>query len=273
MTSALGGADIEAIVRATYAAVVPEAIEELEGWLLGFDSGTVGRAKSAAPLAHDALAAALVDALIDRIVGRYVAHRLPPVLRIAVVPGLDAVRDALARRGFRAGPPTLVQVASTAQVCRVGAADGVHLAERPDAIWTAAFLGDGFDPVDGASRARTLARSADTVFASVREGSAPGADFPAAVGAGAVSFGFGWGGIHGMRTAQKRRGEGIAARILGALARVAAGRNVARLFLQVDAKNAPAITLYRRAGFATAWTYEYWSAAADAGWRRAGKRP
>jgi hypothetical protein len=40
--------DVEAIERATVAAVSPEAVEELDGWLLAFDTGTVGRAKSAA---------------------------------------------------------------------------------------------------------------------------------------------------------------------------------------------------------------------------------
>ena len=30
------------------------------------------------------------------------------------------------------------------------------------------------------------------------------------------------------------------------------------VFLQVDAANTPALALYRRAGFVTAWTYEYW---------------
>lgn len=263
VSSRFAAGDVEAIERATYAAVVPDAIEELDGWLLGFDSGTVGRAKSAAPLAHRPHRGEVVDA----IAARYATRALPPVFRVATVPAFDDLRVALRERGFRPGPPTLVQIAETDAVRGVGSPHGVDLAARPDAVWTAAFLGEGFDPVDGASRARALARSADTVFGSVREKGAADAGFAeVATGAGAVSFGSGWAGIHGMRTARARRGEGIGARILAALAHVAAERGIARLFLQVEAGNVPALALYRRAGFDTAWTYEYWSAADD--WRR-----
>jgi len=51
----LPSADIEAIERATLAAVAPERIEALSGWLLPLDPGTVGRAHSAVPLHHGAI--------------------------------------------------------------------------------------------------------------------------------------------------------------------------------------------------------------------------
>jgi ribosomal protein S18 acetylase RimI-like enzyme len=37
-------------------------------------------------------------------------------------------------------------------------------------------------------------------------------------------------------------------------------RGITRAFLQVEADNAPALGLYRRFGFTTAWTYHYWKA-------------
>lgn len=36
------------------------------------------------------------------------------------------------------------------------------------------------------------------------------------------------------------------------------GAGVGQAFLQVEADNAPALALYRRFGFQTAWTYHYW---------------
>src|SRR5687768_2300713 len=45
---------IEAIERATLAAVPPQRLEEWGGWLLALDDGTVGRAHSAVPLRHGA---------------------------------------------------------------------------------------------------------------------------------------------------------------------------------------------------------------------------
>ena len=38
---AVPGHDAEGIERATVSAVSPEAVEELDGWLLAFDSGSV----------------------------------------------------------------------------------------------------------------------------------------------------------------------------------------------------------------------------------------
>jgi len=75
-----------------------------------------------------------------------------------------------------------------------------------------------------------------------------------------AAFSHGWASVHGMRTAKARRGEGIAGRILSAFAGIAAERGVSRMFLQVEAHNPAAISLYRRAGFATAWSYAYWEA-------------
>lgn len=249
MTATYSAADVEAIERATIAAVTPEAVEELDGWLLAFDAGQVGRAKCAVPLRFDGIDPKTIAA----IEARYAAHALPPMFRIAGVPGLRGVCDTLAARAFHATRPTLVQIAPTDSVRRFGSAEGVHVAPKPDAAWIAAFLGDGFDPVEGESRSRTLARGTGTLFASILDGDV-------AIGAGALSIGFGWASIHGMRTAKARRGEGIAGRILSAFAAIAAERGLPRMFLQVEAHNPAALNLYRRAGFATAWDYAYWEA-------------
>ena len=77
--------------------------------------------------------------------------------------------------------------------------------------------------------------------------------------AGAGSYSNGWASVHGMRTDQAHRGQGLAGRVLAALADEAARRGLDRTFLQVEAGNEAAQALYRRAGFTTAWAYEYWS--------------
>src|SRR3954471_7472315 len=100
-------ADLEAIERATVAAVAPTSVEELEGWLLPFDSGVIGRAKSAVPLRHDHSP----RAPIGEIERRYAAKGLPAVFRIAEVAALATTRDELTALGYRHSKPTLVQVA------------------------------------------------------------------------------------------------------------------------------------------------------------------
>lgn len=239
--------DVEAIERATVAAVSPEAVEELDGWLLAFDTGTVGRAKSAAPLGH-----AVYDAAAVReIEARYEARGLPALFRIADDPCFEMIRTELERRGYRAGRPSLVQIAASGSVRRVSPDATAEVATVPDASWAAVFQGEGFDPADGASRVSALSRTPGSVYVSVREGGR-------AIAAGAGAFGYGWASVHGMRTERARRGEGLAARVLAALATVALERGMERMFLQVEGDNAPALALYHRAGFESAWGYEYW---------------
>ena len=104
----MNAADVESLERATLSALSPEATEEIPGWLLPFDGGTVGRAKSAVPLSHDAPDAALVS----QIEARYAAHGLPAVLRIPEVAAFGAFGEALTHRGFTGGRPTQVHCAA-----------------------------------------------------------------------------------------------------------------------------------------------------------------
>jgi len=240
--------DIEAIDRATVAAVSPHAQEELAGWLLAFDAGTVGRARSAVPLSHEPPP----GAILDEIQSRYAAHGLPPMLRLPLGGAFAACRDELARRGWEQGKPTHVQVAQTEAVMRVSEAPLAATRDAPDDAWAAVFLGEGFDPVDGASRVATLRRAPGALFATIEQDGA-------AVAAGMGAFSHGWASVHGMRTALAQRGRGLAARVLATFARAAQGKGIARMFLQVEAHNASALALYRRAGFTTAWTYSYWT--------------
>lgn len=240
---------VEAIERATLAAVPPLAQRELHGWLLALDPGTVGRAHSAVPLRHEAPDASLLPGLEQA----YREHGRPPVLRVPLLACFDALRSQLLARGYVAGKPTDVQLGTAGAMAALrGANVDVELMRQPDAAWASVFLGDGFDPVDGASRVQILRRSADAVFAVARvQGQV------AAVGT--ACFSHGWCGVHGMRTLPAQRGRGLASAVLEALAREALRRGMDRTLLQVEHGNAAAQSLYRQAGFAPAWTYEYWT--------------
>ncbi|MDB5932547.1 MAG: acetyltransferase family protein [Polaromonas sp.] len=246
----IGAMDVmnpQAIERATLAAVCPATLEEIPGWLLALDQGTVGRAHSAVPLLHGAPDIAALAAIELR----YRAHGLSPVFRLPVLANFERFRAALRQRGYAPAQPTQVLVGTASAMLGQFSGAGVTLAAAPDAAWASVFLGEGFDPQDGASRVRLLGQAKDAVFASVRlEG--------AVVAAGVGCFSHGWASVHGMRTALAHRGQGRAGSILGALAAQAQARRIDPVFLQVDAANGPARSLYRRAGFTTAWTYEYW---------------
>ena len=242
-------AEVEAIERATVAAVSPDAVGAIEGWLLPFDHGTVSRARSAVPLHH----APAAEGTLERIEQGYAAQGLPPMLRLADLECFDGLRAELEARRYRGAKPTLVQTTTLRRMQAVAPAGALpaEVDTAPDEAWAALFLGEGFDPVDGAHRVRVLARAQGSLYASVREGGRT-------VAAGAMAFGHGWASVHGMRTDAAQRGRGLAGRVLAGLAQVALERGFEKVFLQVEAQNDPALALYRRAGFETRWQYRYW---------------
>lgn len=246
-TLPLSVADIANIERATLDAVAPPAVEEIDNWLLPLDNSTIGRAKSAVPLRHHQLDAKQ----LTHIESVYAARGLQAAFRVADVPGLSNIHTELQRLGYSADQPTLVQVGTVHQMRAVCQADPADVSNLPTPAWSAIYLSEGFDPVDGAHRIQALSRSRHLVYASVQEAGLP-------VAAGTASLSHGWASIHGMRTAANSRGRGLAARVLAGLADAAARQGLERVFLQVEEDNRSALALYGRAGFATVWRYHYW---------------
>lgn len=238
---------IEALERATVQAVSPDALTEIAGWVLPFDAGTVARAKSAVPLSH----ATPALCVLPEIEAAYACRGFPAMLRIPVLSPFDPFRAMLRQRGYREQIVTAVCVAVASRVRAESIGAPADLLDAPHAGWASVFLGEGFDPVDGASRVEKLGAAPGSVFATVWEDGR-------AVAAGAAAFSHGWASIHGMRTASGCRGRGLAGRVLATLAHAAIERGHESVFLQVATDSSAAQSLYRRAGFERAWTYSYW---------------
>jgi N-acetylglutamate synthase len=245
----MNSTDIAHIERATITAVSPQAVEELPGWLLPFNIGTVGRAISAVPLSHSL--DANVEALVAKIESRYVAHGLKAAFRLPEVASFSPLQQYLTALGYRKEQVTLVQTGRVLAMRALADKPMADVDDVPDAAWAALFLGDGFDPVDGAHRVALLSRAKGTVFASHRQNGAT-------LAGGAGSFSHGWASLHGMRTAMSHRRGGLAKHVLASLAQTAIDRGYDHVFLQVEAENASALALYQQAGFQTAWAYAYW---------------
>jgi N-acetylglutamate synthase len=241
-------ADIESIERATIAAVAPTAVDDIHGWLLPFDTGVVGRAKSAVPLRHDFSARAPVFE-IER---RYASKGLRALFRIAEVDALETTRNELMQLGYGKHKPTLVQVGQARAAGDALSGPAAEISAIADEEWASVFLGEGFDPIEGASRVETLRRARGSLFARVRDQDGK------TVAAGVLALGHGWASIHGMRTAQPQRVRAPTTRVVSTLARLALDKGFERIVLQVEAGNTAAQRLYARCGFTTAWSYGYW---------------
>lgn len=238
---------IQRLERATLDAVAPAQVHTLGDWLLPSDPSTIGRATSAVHLHHDALDASAVAGIIQH----YQALGLPPKFRIADVPALGDVQATLRAQGLNPTQPTLVQIAQLTDVLRLSALQHVQVQPSPSESWGRVYTAAGFDPVDGAFRRAALSRSPFVVYAHVHQNGEP-------LAAGTASLSQGWASIHGMRTVPSARGKGLASAILVALARHAQAQGMTDVFLQVEEDNHTAQSLYRRAGFTTAWRYHYW---------------
>jgi GNAT superfamily N-acetyltransferase len=237
-------AEIAAIERDTVAAVAPPQVLEIGGWLVPLDNGTIGRAKSAVPLRHD-----IGPDAIGEIEDAYRSRGLKAGFRLADVPSLGPVYAELTRRGFAPEQPTIFKTGSVEKLA-VFSETSARILDAPDEAWAGVFLGDGFDPADGAHRVQALTRSPGAIYAAAGEGGATHA-------VGVMSFGAAWAGIHGMRTAPAHRGRGYASAILAAMGRIAQARGLTKVFLQVEEPN-PARRIYRAAGFTPIWRYHYW---------------
>ena len=77
------------------------------------------------------------------------------------------------------------------------------------------------------------------------------------IACGQAALDRGLAGIYDMITDSGFRGRGAATRIVAALLGWARDNGASHAFLQVDADNAPALVLYRKFGFATAYVYHY----------------
>lgn len=240
----MNAADLESLERATVEAVAPPEALEIGDWLVPLDDGTIGRAKSAVPLRHD-----LGPGALDGVEAAYRDRGLKPQFRLADIPALAPVAAELTLRGYTAQQPTIFKTGSSDDLAAFSEASA-EILTAPDETWAAVFLGAGFEPLDGAHRIAALTRSPDAIYGAAGAGGQAG-------GVGVMTFGRGWAGIHGMRTAPDQRGKGLASSILATFGQAAKARGVTRVFLQVEEAN-PARQIYRRAGLTPIWRYHYW---------------
>jgi len=229
----------------------PAAVRSsLGSWILNASTGWSGRLNACWPLGESPLP---LGEAVEAVEAWYGARGLPPVFKPAgPLPALEA---ELAARGYRARTPTLMMVADIPEVARPGR---VTVADTVGQAFEQVFLGTQDNPEDAAERMGAFHRIArPRVFASIDVEGAP-----VAIGGSAVEGD--WAGVFGMRTLAAFRRQGLAQDIVAALLAGAREAGASRAYLQVEAPNAPAIALYERYGFRTAFAYSYWERPASA---------
>ncbi|WP_320066383.1 GNAT family N-acetyltransferase [Micromonospora sp. RTGN7] len=259
----------------------------LGGWLLRSAEGWTGRANSALPVGDpDRPLPAALDA-----VERWYADHGQPALVNTPLPLATPVGIELDARGWGTRPPTLVQTVplATLRAARAGTPPGRTGTprvltdpsrdhdDRPPA--GAEPPAAGGEPTRGAAEpppVELVAAPSDNwlAIAAGRKGSLPDAARHVltavdrirfaqvyadgeliAIGRGTVTGQGRWLGVTLVEVLPHARRQGLATRVVCALADWGAALGATDAFLQVEQRNTPAVVLYRALGFTTHHTY------------------
>jgi ribosomal protein S18 acetylase RimI-like enzyme len=220
-----------------------------DGWLLFLLPGKAKRARSVNPHFGSTLPLSEKIAHCERV---YAQNSLPALFRITPFAQPETIDRELASRGYVEFDRTLVQVAPLA-----APPDGVTnhdlVLEHPLLDTFVDAIGElrGSTPAQRAAHLERLAQSPLDLRAVIARVDG------VAVAAGLVSIDGALAGVFDIGTAPAARGQGIGTAVVAALLTRAWERGARQAFLQVTEDNAPAIAIYRRFGFETAYTYHY----------------
>lgn len=241
------GALVEAATWPALRTVVTE-----DGWRAGVSGGFTRRANSALPLGR----AADLSTAVDRVEALYGKAGQPTILRVGS--GAPAgLADELASRGYVEKASTDVLVRAMEEVHAAhGSAEGAqgwrghtHVADEPDEVWLRAFLGvkDGGAPVDVA---RAILTGAPAHYLTSTVDGEP-------VGTLRVAYAEQWAGLSCLAVSPDARRHGLGRTLTRHGVALAQRNGAHRVFLQAEAANAAAVSLYAQLGFVLADGYGY----------------
>lgn len=225
------------IERAALATWPASAVERRDGWLLRHCHLLPRRrSNSAAPLDP--------GPSIETAERFYAERGARTLIQVSPLERRGELDAELAARGYRIDAPVTCMHAERAALTGLDAPEfDVVIDGTPHPRWLAAVVACGGGPEPA------LARMPRPVgFAIAVHGRTP-------VGVGMFAIAEGWCAVYGMRTASDWRGRGVAAALMRAGARWAAGAQ--RILLQVEDDNSVARSRYESLGFLPSHRYHY----------------
>lgn len=216
-----------------------------DGWVLRLSGGLTKRANSANPLAP----AGDFAAVRQQAEALYARHRLPTIFRVTPLApaGVDA---ALEDAGYAAAGHSLVLVGPP--ISGDHQAADVRTSAVPTAQWCAGYAeAAGIDP----GKRPAL----DSLVAGI---ALPAAFATATLDGRPVGYGMAVAerrmvGLFGLVVAEAARGHGVGRSLASALLRWGEAAQGSVAYLQVEADNASARSIYARLGFREAYRYHY----------------
>jgi N-acetylglutamate synthase len=220
-----------------------------DGWLLRVSPGKARRARSINAHFGSTLPLARKIDYCERL---YEQRDLPVLFRITPFLQPPELEATLMARGYEAFDTTFVQLMRLERPPETpDASEFVVTAPAPDVFADAVALLQG-----------SSAQQRDAYFERLKESPLTTRALLAhvdgrPVGVGTIMLEDRLAGVFSMATAPDMRARGIASAILASLLTWAWEHGAAHAYLQVDGENQPALGVYRRFGFTTAYTYHY----------------
>jgi GNAT superfamily N-acetyltransferase len=221
-----------------------------DGWLLRVSPGSAKRARSVNAHFGSSLPLARKLAYCESVFAR---HGLPILFRLTPFDHPVDLDDALAGQGYVAFDETLVQTVALERPPELPDPGDEVLLDSPDTPGFVDAVGD-LRGSTATQREAHLERLGNSVLGK-RFAVASVAGRVVCTGQIAVEDELA--GIFDVITASDVRGRGYATLVCASLLSWAWQHGAHAAYLQVSAANAPAVAVYRKFGFATAYTYHY----------------
>lgn len=227
--------------------------ERLGDWLLRAAGGFTGRANSALPLGNPGRP---LDAALAAVVAWYRTRGLPPMIAVPIpLDSPSELDDALSARFWAVHRgPVFVMTADLAQVPVATRLPGELIFredDEPDREWLRVYRYRGQSELPP-SGTKVLMSADRQAFVSIRS-----AITGEAAAVGRLSFGRAWAGITSVAVGAAYRRRGLGTALTLGICASARAHGAKRIFLQVEAGNGPARSLYERCGFVYSHRYQY----------------
>jgi N-acetylglutamate synthase len=238
-------AELENILLTVWPSVTTHMID---GWAVRFANGYSARSNSASAITPGAT---MTETLLNTIMPMYRDAGLPTQVRVTPVAHHDTTH-MLQTRGFQRINQAITMTAPLTQPLTPSPL--VTMLATPERIWLDGISARQSGSKRNPNHLHTIVSrlQVPAVFAMLEADGQP-------VGFGLCAIDKGWAEFGNIMIDASHRGKGLGRALFSSLLHWAQNNGARNAFLQVDADNSIAISLYRSLGFAHAYDYKTWS--------------
>jgi ribosomal protein S18 acetylase RimI-like enzyme len=224
--------------------------EILDGWFLRTNDGVTWRANTVLPFRE--LTKLTLEEALQYVTRFYQARGLSPAFKITSTCKPRDLDSILEHKGYVKESVTLVQITSLEDILSVDSSHEVQIEKKLNPVWNSIYC-----DIRGVDEFSLKTRLAIMERIPFPKGFALGFLDGNIAGIGLGVLQGEWLALFAIRTMDRYRRKGVAIAVNRALAKWAKEQGAKNAYLQVEASNTPALSLYSSLGFKTYYNYWY----------------